>query len=131
MAFLQKTLSSGQCRHVLRNVFTFMEELMWSELLLKKDFTTLGAARLSQDLMAVERLALDSGADLGKLHQGVLLLNLPLVADEDSATTLMEASAAIYNAAPQANEILNRLRLDQISRKDARDIMARRVEASE
>jgi hypothetical protein len=130
MAFLQKTLSSGQFRHVWRHVMISMQELIWNELLVKQDFTTLGASRLSHDLNAIERLAVDT-ADMEKLRQGIVLLNLPLLVQEDSAITLTDASAAIYATNSQANEVLKRLKLDQISRADARAILARRVEASE
>ena len=108
-----------------------MQELMWSELLVKQDFTTLGAARLSQDLTAIERLAPENGVDLGKLRQGVTLLNLSVVAQTDTDTTLADASAGIYSTNAEADEILKKLGLDQLSRADARAIVARRVEAQE
>jgi len=109
-----------------------LQDLIFSELLLKQEFTTLGAARLSNDLDSIEQL-MDRWADMGmpKLRQGVQLLNLPLSAEEDSPITLMEASGAIYSTNAEADEILKKLGLDQISRNDARAILARRVEASE
>lgn len=128
MAFLQKTLSSSHCRHVVRNVMTHLQELLWNELLIKQDFTTLGATQLSRDVNEFERL--DQTA-MSRLRQGVLLLNLPLTAQDDGVITLMEASNAIYTTNAKADEVLKRLELDQISRADARAILARRVEGTE
>jgi hypothetical protein len=115
----------------VRTLTGFLGDLLWIELLLKQDFTTLGAARLSQDVYAIEHLALDKPAAMVKLRQGILLLNLPLRSEEGSAITLIEASAAVYATNSQADEILRRLALDQLSRSDARDILARRVEVRE
>jgi hypothetical protein len=121
-----------QFRHIWRAALDTLQDLIFSELLLKQEFTTLGAARLSNDLDSIEQL-MDRWADMGmpKLRQGVQLLNLPLSAEEDSPITLMEASGAIYSTNAEADEILKKLGLDQISRNDARAILARRVEASE
>ena len=109
----------------------YMQDLIWSELLLKQDFTTLGAARLSQDLNAIERLAPEDGVDLRKLRQGVILLNLPVVAEAHSDFTLSKASTAIYSTNAETDETLKLLGLDQLSRADARAILARRIEVQE
>ena len=108
------------------------QDLLWNELLIKQDFTTFGAARLFQDVTEIERLA-DTATDAGipKLRQGVILLNLPLISQDDSAISLMDASSAIYATNSQADEVLKRLGLGEISRADARAVLARRVEASE
>ena len=66
-----------------------------------------------------------------RLRQGVRLLNLPLIAEDDSAISLKSASGAIYATNTQADEVLQTLGLDEITRTDARAILARRVEASE
>jgi len=108
-----------------------MQDFIWNELLIKQEFTTLGAARLSQDMKAIERLAPECRVGMGKLLQGVLLLNLPLVADEESPITLVEASSAVYTTNSKTDEMLERLGLDQISRADARMILGRRVEGNE
>ena len=121
---------------------TYVQELIWNELLLKQDFTTLGAARLSHNLSAIKRLAVDGPDMMRKVHQGVLLLNLPIVPDDPTTSqdpvvqdgsmiSLTEASNAIYATNAQADEVLHKLGLDEISRTDARAILARRVEASE
>jgi hypothetical protein len=132
ISYLRKTLSSGQSRHIIRQVMITLQDLIWQELLIKQDFTTLGAARLSQDLNAVEQLALDT-ADIcmPRLRQGVSLLNLPIVQEDSTIVGLMEASSAVYATNAQADEVLKKLGLDEITRADARAILARRVEASE
>jgi hypothetical protein len=67
-----------------------------------------------------------------KLREGVSLLNLPLHVEEGSGSvSLMEASSKIYATNTQAGEILKTLGFSQISNVEAREILARRVEASE
>ena len=132
MWFLTKTLNVAQFRRIWRDTLDSLQDLIWNDLLLKQDFTTLGAARLANDLTAIERLT-DAYPDVGmtRLRQGVQLLNLPLIAEEDSTITLKDASAAIYATNAQAEEILEKLGVNEITRTDARHILARRVEASE
>lgn len=132
MWFLTKTLNVAQFRRIWRDALDSLQDLIWNDLLLKQDFTTLGAARLSNDLTAIERLT-DAYPDIGmtRVRQGIQLLNLPLNAEEDSTITLKDASAAIYATNAQAEEILEKLGLNEIIRTDARHILARRVEASE
>ena len=74
-----------------------LQDLIWQELLIKQDFTTLGAAQLSQDVDAVEQFSLGT-ADIGmlRLRQGILLLNLPIVPEDLTIVGLMEAASAIY-----------------------------------
>jgi hypothetical protein len=129
LEFLMKTLSKSQARHIWRHVITHLQELIWSELLMKQDFTALGAAQLSCDLIEIELLQFPPNT---KLRQGVFLLNLPLVAEEGKdIPTLTEASNAIYATNAKADELLKRLTLPDVSRAEARAILARRVEASE
>ena len=132
ITYLTKTLALPQFRQIWREALDSLQDLIFNDLLLKQDFTTLGAARLSHDLTAIERL-MDAHADMSmsRLRQGVQLLNLPLSVQEDQAISLMDASKAIYATNTQADEVLKRLGLDEISRADARAILARRVEASE
>jgi hypothetical protein len=132
ITYLTKTLNLTQFRRIWRDTLDSLQDLIFNELLLKQDFTTLGAARLSQDISAIERL-MDQYADMGmpRLRQGVQLLNLPLVVQADPAITLMDASGAIYSTNAEADVVLKKLGLGEISRADARAILARRVEASE
>lgn len=132
LAFLKKTLSKSHGRHLLRNVIIHVQELIWSELLMKQDFTALGAAQLERDLIEMELLQFPPNT---KLRQGVLLLSLPLSAQEvkegQDIPTLKEASNAMFATNAKADELLKRMRLPDVSRTEARAILARRVEAME
>lgn len=139
ITYLHKTLAYPSFRRIWRNAFDKLQDLIWHELLLKQDFTTLGAARLLQDLDAIQSVvdvcvSGSRGVGLGmpKLREGVSLLNLPMHVEEGSGSvSLIEASSKIYATNTQAGEILKKLGFSQISNAEAREILARRVEASE
>jgi hypothetical protein len=139
MDYLHKTLSYPTFRRIWRVVFDTLQDLLWNELLVKQDFTTLGAARLMQDILAIKSIvdlstsSFGPGTALGmpKLREGVQLLNLPLEAQTPNDVSLAEAAKGIYSSNSEASAILERLGFSHLSRADARIVLGRRVEASE
>lgn len=125
---LRKALSQSEYRRICRQAFEALQNLLWSELLMRQDFTTLGASRLRQDVSAITSLAGDAEV-MGRLHEGITLLNLPLNKEGADGISLMEASNAIFAAAPEADAMLEKLGLRIITKLDARAILQKRRES--
>lgn len=93
-----------------------------------QDFTTLGARRLHQDVIAIDILAYSGGA-MRKLYEGVTLLNLPINNEVSGGASLMDASNAIFASASEADAMLETLGLHIITKQEARSILQKRREA--
>ncbi len=103
---------------------------------MKERFTTLGAAQFFRDMTAISSIVNDyipngssSSFGMTRLQEGVRLLNLPLVKG-DRPVSLAEACARATNDA-EAREVIKDLGLKHITARDLRNIIGRRVEASE
>ncbi|KAF4630599.1 hypothetical protein G7Y89_g7538 [Cudoniella acicularis] len=137
MTFLYKALAYPPFRRIWREAFDNLQDLLFQELLMKQDFTTLGAARLMQDLMAIQSVVescvslTSSGSALSmpKLKEGVSLLNLP-VEPEAGQMSLKDACTEIFATSPQAEAALKWLGLNRLSNFEARVILQKRVEAA-
>ena len=133
LSFLHKTLSVPAFKRIWRTCFSSLQDLLLNDLLLKQDFTTLGAARLKQDLSATRNIisAYYSTESLfPKLFEGVALLNLP-VEGEDGEVTIKEAIKAFYSTAENTESVLKQLGLSRLTNYEARCIFQRRVEAND
>jgi len=125
-------------RRIWREASDSLEDLLWNEVLMRQDFTTLGAARFMDDIAAIQSVASychaysDPGSlpVMEKLNEAALLLNLPMTVQQPGDVSLSEASDAIFASNSGADEMLQRLNLSRISRQDARNIAAKRREAS-
>lgn len=53
LSFLHRTLSSTAYKRILRTSAASLQELLFNDVVLRQDFTTLGAARLRQDFSAI------------------------------------------------------------------------------
>ncbi|RDL31891.1 RINT-1 family protein-like protein [Venustampulla echinocandica] len=136
MTLLNKTLGTPPFRRIWRSSFDSLQDLLYHEVLLKQDFTTLGAARFVQDLIAIQSVVdsiirLPSGTSLGmpKLREAATLLSLPLEAEEGNLS-LKEASEEIFATNPQAEAALNKLGLERLTNYEARQVLQKRVEGS-
>ena len=103
MTFLHKVLAYPSFRRIWRAAFDNLQDHLWNEVLIRQDFTTLGAARFSQDLLAiqsvVDSVAAETGTAFGmpKLKEGVSLLNLPLeIEGHDPGLSLKGASHSVF-----------------------------------
>jgi RAD50-interacting protein 1 len=132
LAFLHKAIAFSSFKRIWRRCFETLQDLLFNDILLKQDFTTLGAARLMQDLAAIQNvvnLYVSYGVD-SKLMEGIALLNLPLEAKEGQVT-LKEASQEMFTTNAQAEALLQRLGMTRLSNYEARSVLQRRVEAND
>lgn len=138
MAYLEKTISYAAFMRVWRQAISVLEDLLFNEVLLKQDFTTLGAARFSQDLKGIQSiisayLPSSEGSTymMPRLTEGIALLNLPIEASDEKDLTLSEAAEKIYAGREECEGILNRLHMNILDNPSARQIILRRVEAND
>ncbi|KAF7928836.1 uncharacterized protein EAE97_009678 [Botrytis byssoidea] len=137
MAYLEKTISYAAFMRIWRQAISALEDLLFNEVLLRQDFTTLGAARFSQDLKGIQSiignyLPLEGTAFMmPRLTQGIALLNLPIEASDEKVMSLSEAAEKIYAGRQACEGVLKRLHLDLLDNPTARQIILRRVEANE
>jgi hypothetical protein len=143
MEFLHKALAYPPFRRIWRESFDSLEHLLFNEVVLKQDFTTFGAARLMQDLAAIQSVVdacvakndsrmpgAGSALSMPKLREAVTLLNLPLAA-EDDGLSLKKVCDDIYATNQRAAEALEHLGMTHINNAEAREILKRRVEAND
>lgn len=132
--FLVKTLSSASYRRVWREALRKVQDLLWTSILMKQSFTTLGAAQFTHDqqaLMAVVERYIPNGATIFEmLSEGTRLLNLPTEGAQGTMT-LKEASDRVFKDNDEARKVLEELRLEGLGNGNARAILQRRVENSE
>lgn len=137
MAYLEKTISYPAFMRIWRQAISALEDLLFNEVLLRQDFTTLGAARFSQDLKGIQSiignyLPLEGTAFMmPRLTQGIALLNLPIEASDEGVMSLSEAAEKIYAGRQACEGVLKKLHLDLLDNPTARQIILRRVEANE
>lgn len=137
MTYLEKTISHTAFIRIWRQAISALEDLLFNEVLLKQDFTTLGAARLAQDLKGIQSiigayLPLDNSTFMmTRLAQGVALLNLPIKAPDEESVTLSEVAENIYMGREACEKVLAKLHMNLLNNASARQIILRRVEANE
>ncbi|KAN0101854.1 RINT-1 family protein-like protein [Hyaloscypha variabilis] len=137
LEFLQKTLGIAPFKRVCRESLESLENLLYNDVLLRQDFSTLGAARFMQDVTAIQRVVdscmpRGSGTTLGmpKLKEAAALLNLPVEAEE-GRMPLMEACQEIYAGGAQAKEALENLGMTRLTNYEARSVLAKRLETQQ
>ncbi|APA14121.1 hypothetical protein sscle_12g088910 [Sclerotinia sclerotiorum 1980 UF-70] len=137
MAYLEKTISFPAFMRIWRHAVSALEDLLFNEVLLKQDFTTLGAARFAQDLKGIQSII---GAYLPlentvfmmpRLTEGAALLNLPIEVSDMETLSLSEAAEKIYAGREECEEVLAKLHMKMLDNPTARQIILRRVEANE
>ncbi|ESZ96772.1 hypothetical protein SBOR_2842 [Sclerotinia borealis F-4128] len=137
MAYLEKTISYPAFMRIWRQAISALEDLLFNEVLLKQDFTTLGAARFSQDLKGIQSIIgaylplENSSFMMARLTQGIALLNLPIEVSDEEGLSLSEAGEKIYAGRQTCEWVLAKLHLDMLDNPSARQIILRRVEANE
>lgn len=132
--FLHRTLANAPFKRVCRESLESLERLLFDDVLLRQEFSTLGAARFMQDVAAIQGVVdscmpRGSASALGmpKLKEGAALLNLPLEAEE-GRMPLQEACQEIYAGGAQAKEALENLGMTHLTIFEARSILGRRLE---
>lgn len=140
--YLLKTLSTASFRRVWHEALDKLQDLLWSSVLLKQSFTTLGAAQFAHDggaiFSLVEGYISGGSGPLDSLREGMQLLNLPTAASADNPDgstsgllTLKEASDRAFTNNDEARKVLEDLGLEVLTPVNARYILQRRVENNE
>lgn len=138
MKFLHEALAYAPFRRIWRESLDGLQELLYKDVLLKQNFTTLGAARFKQDFSAIQSVIHSvvrsdhsaSALSMGKLGEAVMLLNLPLDPEEGNIS-LKQVYDEVFAANQQAVDILNTLGMSHLTGDDAKRILLRRVEAND
>lgn len=133
LTFLAPALSTAVYRKVWREALERLQEMLWSGVLLRHNFTTLGAAQFVRDLQAifsiVDRNIPDGSAAMTQLQEGAQLLSLPLEFDNGNLT-LQQASDRIFTDNTEARKLLEEMGIETLGPANARLILPRRVENS-
>jgi hypothetical protein len=134
LTFLASALSTAVYRRIWRTALEKLQEMLWGDVLLRQNFTTLGAAQFLRDLQAiislVDRHIPDGSLIMGTLQDGAQLLNLP-TESSSGGVTLQQASDRIFTDNMEAKKTLAELDLELLTPANARKILQRRVENSE
>ncbi|KAI2465961.1 TIP-1 family-domain-containing protein [Annulohypoxylon bovei var. microspora] len=134
LTFLATALSTAVYRRIWRESLEKLQDLLWANVLITQNFTTLGAAQFMRDLEAIASLVNrhipDGSAAFSTLQDGLKLLNLPLEA-EDGNVSLQQASDRVFTDNTEAKKLLAELGLESLTPANARKILQRRVENSE
>ena len=131
-------MGTAPFRRAWRAALDKIQETLWTDVLMRQTFTAAGAAQFSRDVTAVVSLAerhlgaAGGGAAMASLREALLLLNLPVdPAAGDDRLSLQEASDRVFTDNAEAKAALDELGIESISPANARQILQRRVEASE
>ncbi|RFU28387.1 hypothetical protein B7463_g7940, partial [Scytalidium lignicola] len=134
MAFLGKAVAQAPFRRIWRDDLESLQELLWNDVLMAKNFTTRGAEQFKSDIAAIHAVISSytgmESMGMSKLQEAVDLLNLPLEAPE-GGISVKQASDAVFASNAQAKEVLEQLGFILLSNTEARAIIQRRVEASD
>lgn len=133
--FLSKALSTASFRRVWHDALDKLQETLWSNVLLRQSFTTLGAAQFAHDGAAlfslIDRYIPGGSSALDALREGMQLLNLPASAEGAAGVTLKDASDRAFTDNDEARRVLEELGLETLTPLNARYILQRRVENGE
>ncbi|KAI0506376.1 RINT-1 family protein [Xylaria bambusicola] len=134
LTFLANALSTAVYRRIWRTALEKVQEMLWSEVLLRQNFTTLGAAQFVRDLQAifslVDRHIPEGSLIRSTLQDGAQLLSLP-IESTTGGVTLQQATDRIFTDNTEAKKMLAALDLESLNPANARKILQRRVENSE
>jgi hypothetical protein len=137
LTFLHRALGNAPFKRICRESLDSLEFLLYNDVLLRQEFSTLGAARFMQDIAAIQGVIdscisrrSDSALGMPKLKEAVALLNLPLEAEE-GRMPLREACQEIFAGNLLAKEALENLGMTHLTNSEARLILARRLETSQ
>ncbi|RYP60066.1 hypothetical protein DL769_008292 [Monosporascus sp. CRB-8-3] len=131
LQFLGAALSTAVYRRIWREALENLQEMLWTDVLMKHSFTTLGAGQFVCDLQAiaslVDRHITDGSVALGMLEEGARILSLPLEADS-GAMSLQQACDRFFTDNTEAKKALEELGVETLTPANARNIVQKRVE---
>ncbi|OAA73595.1 RINT-1 family protein [Cordyceps fumosorosea ARSEF 2679] len=137
--FLHGALSSASYDRVWHRALSKLQDLLWNGVLMKHQFTILGAIQFAHDSHAlaavVERHLPGGSARLEELSEAVELLRLPAAppgeVTEARSITLEQASERAFTDNNAARALLEEMQLLILTPTDARRVLQRRVENDE
>ncbi|RYP74974.1 hypothetical protein DL771_002622 [Monosporascus sp. 5C6A] len=131
LQFLGAALSTAVYRRIWREALENLQEMLWTDVLMKHSFTTLGAGQFVCDLQAiaslVDRHITDGSVALGMLEEGARILSLPLEADSGTMS-LQQACDRFFTDNTEAKKALEELGIETLTPANARNIVQKRVE---
>ncbi|KAK6837874.1 RAD50-interacting protein 1 [Apiospora arundinis] len=156
LTFLASALSTATYKRIWRGALESLQESLWSSVLMRQNFTTLGAAQFMRDVQAilalVDRHIPHGSAAMAQLEEGVRLLSLPPVvhsreensngdgdeegndksnSNNDTRFSLKQISDRMFTDNTEARSALEDLGIQTLEPANARRILQRRVENSE
>ncbi|KAI1088504.1 TIP-1 family-domain-containing protein [Rostrohypoxylon terebratum] len=134
LSFLATTLSTAVYRRIWRESLEKLQDLLWTNVLMAQNFTTLGATQFAEDIKTISarinQYIPDGSAALTTLQDSLVLLNLPVEA-KNEAVSLQEATNRAFTDNTEAKNLLLELGLESLTPANARKILQRRVESSD
>jgi RAD50-interacting protein 1 len=105
--------------------------MLWTDVLMKHNFTTLGSAQFLRDLQAiasvVDRHIPEGSIALNTIMDGARVLSLPLET-ENGALSLQAACDRFFTDNAEAKRVLEELGIETLTPANARNIVQKRVE---
>lgn len=136
MEFLRKVLADAPFRRIWRDALGSLQDLIFHDVLLRQEFTTLGAAQLRFDFEAIQatisrhmKYGEGSTFAMPKLREAIFLLSLPVDAEGDQKS-LKEVSEEIFADGQRTSDALESLGVKHLTNGEARAVLAKRLEAS-
>ncbi|RYP92944.1 hypothetical protein DL770_000994 [Monosporascus sp. CRB-9-2] len=131
LKFLGAALSTAVYRRIWREALENLQEMLWTDVLMKHSFTMLGASQFVCDLQAiaslVDRHIADGSVALGMLEEAARILSLPLEASSGSMS-LQQACDRFFTDNTEAKKALEELGVETLTPANARNIVQKRVE---
>jgi hypothetical protein len=140
LAYLVRALGTVPLRRLVKQMLQALESALIDQIIMRHSFSGAGVTQLAIDISAVGSVvarAIDVGmvdVGMGKIHQAVRLLGLPIKPtkdedDEGDELGLFEVSKRLFEGSGEdARSVLDELGLDKLSVGEARKTLARRVE---
>lgn len=138
MLFLHRALGTAPFRRIWHEALNDLQDLLWTDVLMRERFSTLGAAQFLRDLTAIWGV-IDryipggslSALGMPRLKEAVHLLNLPTVPTLPSQMCLSEAYERVFLDNDSARKVIDDLGFETLTYLDARQVLQRRLEATD
>ncbi|KAL2072197.1 hypothetical protein VTL71DRAFT_11540 [Oculimacula yallundae] len=137
MEFLRKVLADSPFRRIWREALSSLQDLIFNDVLLKQEFTSLGSAQLKYDFEAIQstisrHIKHGNGSTFAmpKLREAIYLLSLPVEAESGDQMSLDEVNEQIFAGGQNTTDVLENLGLKHLTNGEARSVMVRRLEVN-
>lgn len=140
LAYLVRALGTVPLRRLAKQMLHALESTLLDQIIMRHSFSGAGVTQLAIDINAVGSVvarAVDVGmvdVGMGKIHQAVKLLGLPIKQSKEKDEAgdelgLFEVSKRLFEGSGEdARNVLDEMGLDRLSVGEARKTLARRVE---